>query len=496
MDDIDEIRRKRTIKVLLTDFFMATSVVAIVIILVAAVAGWRINSDFSVEQNGLVSIKTHPTDATVFIDEEKQYQHSSMSKMLPGGKHLVALEKDGYERWEKEINVTPGWLLRLEYPRLIKQNREKTTIKEFEKLKFFYVSPNRTTAIYSEENSTDWVIVTDLTGTPKFKHIDIKGIFNGTSDGKFNLEFRSIEWSKNTEKILLHVANDKIDEWGIINLKDIKESVNLSDDYSRFVANSENLVASARKTSSEKISQAKFENEAGDKIVAITSNNLMRIDTVSKTVSGPFAEDAVKFAIYDQTLIYQTKFEESNSYIKTLRLGEKVSTIVAVNTDEDAIIAFEITRFNSTNYLLYTIDNHLYVYKANDFPSGNDKFNMTPVADVTIGIVPSEASVSNNKEFITLREGSRVVVFDTELELYHEYDYGDEVVRFLDTNMMSRVDKASNKFLTWDFDGTNVRTLVVDNAAYGFDSLITTNNKYFYYIKTTETGFALIQETL
>ena len=353
MDDIDEIRRKRTIKVLLTDFFMATSVVAIVIILVAAVAGWRINSDFSVEQNGLVSIKTHPTDATVFIDEEKQYQHSSMSKMLPGGKHLVALEKDGYERWEKEINVTPGWLLRLEYPRLIKQNREKTTIKEFEKLKFYYVSPKRTTAIYSEENSTDWVIVTDLTGTPKFKHIDIKGIFNGTSDGKFNLEFRSIEWSKNTEKILLHVANDKIDEWGIINLKDIKESVNLSDDYSRFVANSENLVASARKTSSEKISQAKFENEAGDKIVAITSNNLMRIDTVSKTVSGPFAEDAVKFAIYDQTLIYQTKFEESNSYIKTLRLGEKVSTIVAVNTDEDAIIAFEITRFNSTPQRLY-----------------------------------------------------------------------------------------------------------------------------------------------
>ena len=502
MDDIDAIRRRRTVKVLITDLFMTTSVVAIVIILVAAVAGWRINSDFTVEQNGLVSIKTLPTGANIIIDEKPQSQLSNMSKMLPGGKHKIEIEKSGYERWEKEINVSPGWLLRLEYPRLFKQDRTKTTIKTFDNLKFFYVSPSRNTAIYAEEDSTNWVIVTDLLSSPKFKNIDVKGIFSNTSDGSFKHQIKSIEWSKNSEKILLNINNG---EWGIVNLKDIKESINLSNDYSRYEANSD-IRTKTKKASEKKITQARFENEAGDKVITIVSDSIIRLDTASKTASEPIAEDVEKFTIFDQTLVYQTKFEEGNNYIKMLRLGEKTPTIVAVNQDKDAVISFEITRYNSTSYLIYTINNHLYVYSANDFPTGNEiKLNMKPVLDIIIGIIPSEAKLSYNKEFITLREGSRVVVFDAELDLYHEYDYGDETIRYLDTHMMYRVDEASGTFLTWDFDSTNVRKLVVDNAAYGFDALISTNNKYFYYIaKTTfvdeneelHTSFSLVQENL
>lgn len=492
MDDIETIRRKRTIKVLITDIFMACSVAAIVFVLVAVVAGWRINSDFTVEQNGLVSIKTKPSGATVFIDGEEQFQSTNMSKMLPGGEHKIELEKEGYERWEKIIEVTPGWLLRLEYPRLIKQNREKNTIRTFEELKFFYVSPSRTTAILGVDDSTEWFVVSDFNTNPKFKKIDITGIFSDTSNGTFNHKIKSLEWSRDTNRILMKAD----DEWAVIDLKDIKNSVNLSNDYPRYTVNSNATLASDKKES-QKILDAKFENEAGDKIVANVSNSLVRIDIIAKTASATIAEKIEKFALLDASVIYITKFEEGKNYIRFLNLGEKLPTTVAVNSNKEAVISFSLTRFNNTCYLLYTVNNHLSVYSAHDFPSGGgNKLNMKQIVDVETGIIPSEALTSNNREFMVLREGSRVVVFDSELETWHEYDYGDENIRFLDNYMLYRVDEASGKLLVWDFDSTNVRTLVVDNGINDFDALITQNDRFFYYIGKTNSGVALIQEKL
>ena len=493
MDDIEKLRRKRAIKVILTDIFMACSVIAIVFILVAAVAGWRINSDFTVEQNGLVSIKTKPTGASVIIDGENQFQNTNMSKMLSGGEHKIALEKDGYERWEKTIKITPGWLLRLEYPRLFKQNREKSEVKNFESLKFFRVSPDHSTAIFAESSSTEWAIATDFNANPKYTKINLKGIFSGTDNGNFNLEIKDFKWSKNNEKILLHVKGAK-DEWGIINLKNIKESINLTGNYTRFENNSK---VSLKKSKNVEISNVEFENDAGDKVLAVINNNLLSLDLSAKTITNKVAENVESFTIFENNILYKTTFEEGKNYLKFTRLGEDNSVIIAVNSEEDAVLTFALTRFNSASYLLYTLNNHLYVYRANDFPnSSSTKLNMKPILSLETGIIASEASVSLNKEFVIFREGARVIVFDAELELPHEYDYGDEQVRFLDNYLLYRVDTASGKFLVWDFDSTNVRTLVVDKAAGAFDALLSNNNKYFYYIAKNDTNYSLVRETL
>ena len=494
MDDIEELRKKRAIKVILTDIFMAVSVVMIVLILIAVVAGWRINSDLTFEQNGLVSVKTKPTGASVIIDGKKETAVSDTSKMLSGGMHKIELEKDGYERWEKEVEITPGWLLRLEYPKLFKQNREKTTIEEFENVEFFYISEDHTSAILAENKTTDWYYITDFNSTPKFKKIDIRGIFSNTDTGSFPYDIESIEWSKNDEKVLIKTNGEK-SEWGIINLKNVKDSINLSNDYARFEANSNAILKATKTEDAKNITSAKFENEVGDKLIATINNNLIRIDTASKVISTPLAENVNRFELFDDYVIFSTTFEEGKSYIKFLRLGEKTPTIVAMSSNENTKLAFNITRFNSMSYILYTIDNHLYVYRAKDFPNST-KFNMKNIIDEEIGIIASEAKLSYNNEFITLREGSRVVVFDMELEEWHEYDYGDEKVRFLDNFMFYRVDEASGKFLAWDFDGTNVRTLVVDKSINAYDAMISANDRNFYYIARTETGFSLIQEKL
>ncbi|MBQ2638825.1 PEGA domain-containing protein [Candidatus Saccharibacteria bacterium] len=477
--DIEKIRKRRTIKVLIVDLIMAISVVIIVAILVAVVAGWRISADFTVEQNGLVSIKTKPTGATVFIDDEKHPQVSNTSKMLTGGEHKIVLEKEGYESWEKTIKITPGWLYRLEYPKLVKQNREKEELKTFASLDFFYVSPDRTAAIYSEENTIEWTLVTDFNNNPKYETINLKNLFTGSENGELNLEIKYLEWSKNGEKILINAVNKTTNEWGIINLKDENKHINLSKEY--------NI----------KISDAKFEDSAGEKILGLVENKITRVDFSNKTVSS-LLEKVESFNFRENEIVYLENSEKGRK-IKIYRIGEEKSVEVA-EVEAGQTISFALTKFNSQNYLIYTVDKRLFAYRANDYPRSGTSFDMLKVNENDLGIVPTEVKTSLNNEFVIFRESSRVVVYDAELEEWNEYDYGDENVRFLDNYLLYRVDEASGKFLAWDFDSENVRTLVVDRGVNTFDALITENEKYFYYIgRFEEEGvvyYKLIREKL
>ena len=490
MYDIEKIRRRRAIKVIITDIFLACCVLAISFILIAAVAGWRINSDFSVEQNGLVSIHTKPTEATVIIDGTDQYQKTNMSKMLSGGKHTVRIEKEGYTSWEKEIEITPGWLLRLEYPRLFKIARESKSIKDFEKLDFLYVSPNRTTAVMSTKGSTEWLVANDFNAnSPKFRTIDVKGVFSDTSDGSFKKTIYSISWNKDGEKILVN-AND---EWGIIDLKDVKNSINLSEKYAGYEANTK---STTKVKTGGKILSAKFENDAGDKVIANVSDNLIRIDTSAKVVSMIVEEKIEKFNLLDSSLIYLTKFTEDKSYIKYINIGENSPTTIAINSDKNAIVSFGLSKYNNSSYLAYSLNNHLVIYRAHDFPNSNDNKNkMKIIHETDLDHAPTIAFTSNNREFIIFRAESEVAVFDIELEKIHSYDYGDTKVRFLDGSVFYRVDE-NGKFIVWDFDGTNYNDIVSENCVNNYDAFISQNDKLFYYIKKTETGFSLVQEKL
>lgn len=495
MDDIEILRRKRAIKVILTDIFMALSVVAIVFILVAAVAGWRINSDLSFEQNGLVSLRTKPTGAEITIDGKKESSLTNTSKMLPGGTHKIELAKEGYIGWEKEVKVTPGWLLRLEYPKLFKKSREKVTIGDFETLEFFHVSDNRASAILAEKKTTEWVYVTDFNGTPKFKKIDIRGIFSGTENGEFPYEIESIEWSENNERILVKTAGEN-GEWGIINLKNIKDSINLTTDYARFEANSDAIGATEKTADAKIITSAKFENEVGDKVIAIVNNNLIRIDTAGKIISTALAEKVVGYNMYDSSVVYLTTFEEGKREIRFLHLGEKNPITLQTITDENAKVTYNLTNFNSINYIIYTVDSHLYAYRAKDLPTPDTKFSINNIINKEIETSASTSEVSFNNEFIILRDGSKVTVFDAEIDETSEYDYVDNKTRFLDNYIMYRVDNNSGELLAWDFDGTNVRMLVSGNATSAYDAFISANDRYFYYIEKLESGFSLVQEKL
>lgn len=497
--NIDKIRKQRMIKVLLTDLIMVLAVLVIVYILVAIVAGWRVSSDLTVEQNGRISIRSFPSGAKVIIDDEEQFQPTKMERMLTAGKHKVVLQKDGYDSWEKEVTITPGWLSKLDYPRLFRQDRKRETIESYENLELFNVSPDRTAAIAATDKTTTWQYLTDFNGTPKSTKIDFKGLFSNTDDGKFDYKIEKLIWSNDSSRVLVHATKDKTSEWALVDSKNAKNNINLTKNYNRFKTNASATLAAEAKTdpknSNVVFSSINFEGNSNEKILAVVSGNLVRIDTSEKTVSQSLVKNVANFYHYENTILYQTIPDSSGkSRLNITQLGtNKILKLASIKKGES--ISYAMTFFNSEYYFVYMIDNTLYIQRSKNIPTDSLR-SLTLITKESTGLKPTELFASFNKEFIIFKDKTSALVFNAELEDYTKYDLRTEKVRFLDDWLLYRVDPKTGNFYAWDFDNTNYRLLVVNDAIDDYDALISENNKYFYYVRKDEKGVVLVREKL
>ncbi|MBR3132155.1 PEGA domain-containing protein [Candidatus Saccharibacteria bacterium] len=122
----EELKKRQSIKVIVSEAIMVLTVIITVIILAFIVSGYWINSDFEVERQGMLQISSIPTGADVSIDGETAWlQRTNTSKVLPVGEHTVKLTKENYDSWSKTVNITEGLLYRIHYPRLFLKEREK-----------------------------------------------------------------------------------------------------------------------------------------------------------------------------------------------------------------------------------------------------------------------------------------------------------------------------------------------------------------------------------
>ena len=538
--DLDREKRRQAIHVIISDSLIAFFVVVIVVVLLAIVIGYRINSDFSLEQNGLVQLQTVPSDATVIIDGETELGHTKLSKMLPGGEHEVVLQRDGYEEWRKTITVTPGWLLRVEYPRLIKQDRETRDMIEFGErdLDFFYASPSRKYALYSLDHSTEWHFVSGF-GNNNLKDsvIDITGIFSTevevvkdntkvvegeevkvdeTPEYLFTGKIKSIEWNDLETAVLLKVSDGENEEWGVIDFANPTESVNLSSELTRYESNYKNLddkeprsekntgsaatvkqaAVATKKIKANQISDARFETT--DKIFVVVNGNLREISLTKKTAMSTEINDIAEFENYEDQVVYVTTKKNGACEIRLYRMGDEKSVLVQEVGAEKSSVLVSVTKYGGQSYLEYFIDNRLYVYRSVEFPHQGQKISlMVKIAENDTSITPSgRLAVSPNGMVVIARDGNKLASFENEMEQLSEYEYGSSRMVWFDPYILADVTE-KGELMIRDFDGANLRKLSVKGAAAGYDQFVAPNNKCFYYIvRNADDELSLRRESL
>ncbi|MDO4979047.1 MAG: PEGA domain-containing protein [Candidatus Saccharibacteria bacterium] len=488
--DRERKHRVRLIKIAIIDFVSVISVVTIVLVLLGLVAGWRFNSDFKLEQNGLVQINSLPTGATVIIDDEQVFGTTNLSRILSGGEHKIVLQREGYESWEKTIKITPGWLLNLNQPHLFKQNREREELKEFDRLTFFEATRDRKGIIYKTDDKPTLHYVTDLGGDIKDTELNLEHILKEETDKdtvatdeeeKFiPFTIAASFWNKDSNRVLFKL---KSGDWLYVNPKTPKESVNLSQDIKNY-ANYESLIKNLK---SKSIKYVAFANHGGSELYLTIGQTIFKVNPGDKTISATPLVGISEFMAYDSTIVALTEPDEKGiRFVELYKDGERNVTNFYEITDKSASAHVALSEFYGQRYIIFTVGKRLFVYRNESFNQ-----NMNKVTENDLSIVPESIAISSSGEFFVMKSGTKLAVYDSEIEDYTEYDSGEEKTRWLDAFVMFGV---KNKTLSvWDHDGSNKRTLVVDDAAPNQNALITSEFKYFYYIAQNKEGKLILR---
>lgn len=514
MSVIEDKKRRQMLKVILAEAVMLVSVVAIVVVATLAAMGFFVGSDGSIEQSGLVQIHSMPTGASVTIDGGVLFARTNLSRTVAEGEHAVKIARDGYDEWDKTIKMRPGILLRLYYPRLFLLNRQQENVQELgQDLAFYAPSEDRTSILYAEERSTLWQWLDVKGDEVRRTELDMANILPGVKENEFFGRVEEVKWSANGDHVITKVSYEGVVEWISVNLRDLKNSLNLT------------------RTFGMDFSQVEMADGSAGKIFVLENQHLRRINTGDQEISRVLLEDIASFMNEGGNIIYSTVKKEGVEGDSALRKigvyrdGEKGSTTLT-SVPGESKIRVAIANYYGEVYLGYTVDDQFYICYGNLPTYNENEADFSGLKELLGGeklaMKPESLSVSPGDGYFVAKNGKYFAVVGFETTELYQYEALSSTLKWLDDDMFYTTQDEG--LTVWDFDNTNRRELVrleskigerkempelgennVDMQAMtvtkmpvmNYDVTVANNNKWMYYVvKTNDGRLNLVREKI
>lgn len=493
-------KKRHRIRVIIAETLMFISIILIVVVTTLLTMGFFVGDGGKLEQSGLVQIHSLPTGASVTIDGDTIFSRTNLSRTLSAGKHTIKLSKSGYDTWEKDIRMSSGLLFRLYYPRLFLENRTaETALSLNQELEFYTASGNRNFALYATPDSPKWQLI-DLSGDEiRSTTLDFTKILPGVVNGQFLGTVSNFTWSRHSDHILAKISYQDQTSWLLLNLKTPADSLNLT------------------KTFGFAFDQVVMINNSANQLYVLEGPRLRRIDTGNQSLSRVLLDNVESFSSLGSQILYVTTPQSASSKtvsantadltnateptdsIKAINLyrdGEKGSTTLRT-VPASTPVHVGLSEYYDDYYLSLLVGDQFTILHGNlpsYRPEGADLSMLETFLDYEFEATPTTLTISPERQFIVLTSGQSFTVVDLELGDLHHYTTATTSVDWLATGLLYSI--ADDALKVWDFDGTNLRVLVTSTALVDAPAIITSNNKWLYYLTSSDAGIALTREQI
>ena len=455
--DRDKAKRIQHLKVIASEIVMVVAVFLTVSILVLIVSGYWLNADFKVERQGLLQISSIPTGADVDIDGDSSWlQRTNTSKTLSSGEHSIILSKEGYDTWSKTIHIREGLLYRLHYPRLFLNDREVEDVIDIDGTIFASVSPDRSTMLLAN-NTEKWQVLSLSDQKLKPHTINIDGLFSSlitsedSSDASFKGKIITADWANDNAHVLFKVEYLDKTEWVMLDVDNIKDSINLSQKFDMA------------------FDDIQIMNNSANSLIALQGQSLRRIDVAGEQISAIIAEGVISLDHYENEVIFVAKQQDDNEEytLSHLDIGNgKIKELDRFEYPAQAVMS----KFYDDKYITIVHDNTVPLYSETDF---------TKIDDFALSFIPKHIKVGHNGEFVLLQNGSNMATLDMEALSIMEWNTNSSSFGWIDDDMIYTI--SDGNLEVYDFDGLNQRE-ITKNANDAFPATIT-DDKWLYYFK-------------
>lgn len=306
--------------------------------------GYRFNTQRGVFVfTGSLSIKSNPQNVDIYIDQ--QLKNKSLNRLnntyhvggIKPGEHLIEVKASGFSTWSKKITISSGTSTEFWNVVLKRDSYEKTAYPA-EGIDKFFFDPGKKLIAYTKNNaegiSVDVLDLDEETSDNVFN----SGDYRFTDDKKEN-----IEWSPQSEKIIIPVVKDGERNYFIVDIEK-KEVLNLKE-----LAGAEN------------IQKVRWDRENKDFIYYISDNDIYYLNTQNAGEKKIIADGVVSYDLSSGFVYY---FQVPSGIVYRINYNgtsdpEQITTNSPENMDD---MSYQITVYDQNRISLLNKSGELYIF--------------------------------------------------------------------------------------------------------------------------------------
>jgi len=465
--------RKRKMILYFTYGVMTMAVALISAVCIFLVLGYRFDfKSGDVAQGSLLQFRSFPEGATITLDRETLSFVTPGKRNVDAGKHTVTMSLDGYQTWEKSVTVKPSELRWLNYPRLVPEDIETTTAKEFASIVGALPSPDK-----------KWIIIQPTIDKPEFTLVDIrddkKPVYSQLTipaarfiqDGAMPHQFSLVEWDFGARFVLVkHVVGDKT-EYLRIDRTDADKTVGVTAELDITVQD------------------IHFSGTSGDVFYALENGSVRKLDSNADTISQPLVKDVATFRLYKTNTIAYVKQPIEGRVGVGVVVGGKAVRVATY--DSTVPISIDISEYFNDYYLAIGRGTTVEISKDPELSSRMKVASITSVSAI------NWLRFNNSGRFVVAGTGSQFVSYDIETVEKADVNLPGTAIdpakplQWLDDYYL--VSTADNDLRITEFDGSNQH--IITSALPGFPVTLNDDGRLLYSLTKTQSGAYALQSS-
>ncbi len=451
--------------------------------LIFVILGYRIDTNNGqVERSALLQYKTTPSGASVSIDGVDTGMHTPAENTVLEGTHKFVMQLNGYETWQKTMDIKAGTLTWLNYARLVPKDRPVVALQSYTDLHASLGTVDGQTILIQQDASQ-----------PSFQLVDVRAdniktttitlpasLYSDATTPGVTHTFSVDRWDASGRYLIVeHSYGDK-KEWLVVDTQDLNSSKNIS-----------RLLDIG-------ISYITFSGTGGDTFYALTGSDIRKLDLSAGTISRSLVSKVTSFELYDTNVITYVGTDPTDATKRVVGLyrdGDNNPHILRSYTESaDVPLHIATTRYFNENYVAITNGSKVEILTGN-YPSSSsvstnslseyDSFTFTPGVD--------RVSFSPTGFYLLVQSGAHFASYDIEYKtvangvIATDSSVAVAPLKWLDNDHLWS--DYAGRLSMRDFDGLNA--ININTVATGYDVTLTNNERYLYSIGKTSTGYQL-----
>ncbi len=452
-------KRKRQAILFFTYGFMTLATIVISAICILLVLGYRFDiKGRTIEQGGLLQLRSTPNGATIKLDGVKQNFTTPGKTEVSAGSHTVVYERRGYHTWQKTISVDAGELRWLNYARFVPQTITTKQVIAADGTSVVLPTPDRKFMASITDQKTGVVEIYDLRDATKVTKRTITlptDIVTRIDDqpGSYAIE----EWDFGSRYVLLSYTYGTSKEYLRIDRTATNgDPYNLTTEFSL------------------PFSSIHFSGTSGNVFYALTGHDLRRIDVGGKSVSQPIVTGVESYKLYRENDIAFVAVKNDKK-IAGVYLNGKEHIVQSYALNDQLYV--DITEYFSHYYLAIARGNHVEIIK--DPAEGSQTTAGRSYASFPMAYQPAWFDFGSSGRFLIVGSGRAFYCYDLETDELTQGNTGETdtklaAPKWLDDYYL--VDNPSGTVRWYEFDGANRHDIVTADAT--LPAFLNDNGKY------------------